>query len=156
MNWIRLLHDLKNVDHTQPHPIIAEYYLCFPKLQKLPSLKASGMFKIFNFLHLHSITCLPVHIPHRNQLQGKIGAILLQYKFLFYISFVLCLVLTVPFYPRKKKQKQKQKKRKSRERKRKKGPHVSTSLFAFSLLLSSQLMCDFFFFFCLLSLFTCI
>ena len=26
MNWIRLLHDLKNVDHTQPHPIIAEYY----------------------------------------------------------------------------------------------------------------------------------
>ena len=152
MNWIRLLHDLKNVDHTQPHPIIAEYYLCFPKLQKLPSLKASVMFKIFNFLHLHSITCLPVHIPHRNQLQGKIGAILLQYKFLFYISFVLCLVLTLPFYPRKKKQKQKQKKRKSRERKRKKGPHVSTSLFAFSLLLSSQLM--WFFFFCLLSLFT--
>ena len=45
---------------------------------------------------------------------------LIKYKFLFYISFVLCLVLTVPFYPRKKtkkqKQKQKQKKRKSRER----------------------------------------
>ena len=42
---------------------------------------------------------------------------LIKYKFLLYISFVLCLVLTVPFYPRKKqKQKQKQKKRKSRER----------------------------------------
>ena len=27
---------------------------------------------------------------------------LIKYKFLFYISFVLCLVLTVPFYPRKK------------------------------------------------------
>ena len=53
MNWIRLLHDLKNVDHTQPHPIIAEYYLCFPKLQKLPSLKASVMFKIFNIFFIY-------------------------------------------------------------------------------------------------------
>ena len=43
---------------------------------------------------------------------------LIKYKFLLYISFVLCLVLTVPFYPRKKKTKQKTKtkKRKSRER----------------------------------------
>ena len=36
-------------------------------------------------------------------------------------------------------------KRKSRERKTKKGPDVSTSLFAFNLLLSSQLMCVSFF-----------
>ena len=44
---------------------------------------------------------------------------LIKNKFLLYISFVLCLVLTVPFYPRKKnktKQKTKTKKRKSRER----------------------------------------
>ena len=42
---------------------------------------------------------------------------LIKYKFLFYISFVLCLVLTVPFYPRKKtkKQKQKQKQKKAKE-----------------------------------------
>ena len=40
---------------------------------------------------------------------------LIKYKFLFYISFVLCLVLTVPFYPRKKKNKTKTKNKKTKE-----------------------------------------
>ena len=58
----------------------------------------------------------------------------------------------MPFYSRKKKRK-----RKSRERKTKKGPDVSTSLFAFSPLLSSQLMFFFsrFFFFCFVSFLFC-
>ena len=67
---------------------------------------------------------------------------LIKYKYLLYISFLFCLVSAVPFYSRKKKGK-----RKSRERKTKKGPDVSTSLFAFSLLLSSQLMCVSFFYY---------
>ena len=59
---------------------------------------------------------------------------LIKYKYLLYSSFLFCLVSTVLFYPREKR------KRKSRVRKRKKkGPDVLTSLFAFSLLLSSQI-----------------
>ena len=78
---------------------------------------------------------------------------LIKYKFLLYISLLLCLVRLCPFTQGKKKE--------GNERVgREKGPDVSTSLFAFSLLLSSQLMCDFLFlfcsFFCLLSLFTSI
>ena len=51
------------------------------------------------------------------------------------MSFLFCVVSTVPFYPRKKKGNE----RAGRE-KGKNGPDVLTSLFAFSLLLSSQLM----------------
>ena len=53
------------------------------------------------------------------------------------VWFRLC-----PFAQEKKKEKRRKKKgkRRSRERKTKKGTDVSTSLFAFSLLLSSQLM----------------
>ena len=65
------------------------------------------------------------------------------------MSFLFCVVSTVPFYPRKKKGNE----RAGRE-KGKNGPDVLTSLFAFSLLLSSQLMlcllreeCEFFSFF---------
>ena len=35
MHWIRLLHDLKNVDDTQPHPIIAEYYFVFSEVAEI-------------------------------------------------------------------------------------------------------------------------
>ena len=95
---------------------------------------------------------------------------LIKNKYLLYISLLFCLVSTVPLYPWEKKGNE----RAGRE-KGKNGPEVLTSLFAFSLLLSSQLMlcllldvCVFFvcfFFVCfffwgggvfLLSLFTCI
>ena len=94
---------------------------------------------------------------------------LIKYKYLLYISFLFGLVSTVPFYPRKKKEKKGNER--VRREKGKKGPDVLTSLFAFSLLLSSQLMCVSFLFTCLfcffvfvfvlcffflLSLFTCI
>ena len=76
--------------------------------------------------------------------------VLIKYKYLLYISFLFCLVSTVPFYPREKKGNE----RVGRE-KGKNGPDVLTSLFAFSLLLSSQLMlcllldvCEFCFCFC--------
>ena len=82
------------------------------------------------------VKCVKFWRTHFTSLQN-----LIKYKYLLYISFLFCLVSTVPFYSRKKKGK-----RKSRERKTKKGPDVSTSLFAFSLLLSSQLMCVSFFF----------
>ena len=89
------------------------------------------------------VKCVKFWRTHFTSLQ-----ILIKYKYLLYISFLFCLVSTVPFYSRKKKGK-----RKSRERKTKKGPDVSTSLFAFSLLLSSQLMCVSFFFLFFLFLF---
>ena len=86
---------------------------------------------------------------------------LIKYKYLLCISFLFCLVSTVLFYPRKKKEKKVNER--VRREKGKKGPDVLTSLFAFSLLLSSQLICvSFFFFFRFLwfffplSLFTCI
>ena len=81
---------------------------------------------------------------------------LIKHNYLLYISFLFCFVLTVPFYPRGKK-------KESKEQGEKKEKTDLTSLFAFSLLLSSQLMlclflgvcvCVFFFYF--LSLFTCI
>ena len=58
----------------------------------------------------------------------------IKYKYLLYISFLFCLVSTVLFYPREKKGNE----RVGRE-KGKKGPDVLISLFAFSLLLSSQI-----------------
>ena len=83
-------------------------------------------------------TLVALYKPFDLSLQNVI-----KYKYLLYISFLFGLVSTVPFYSRKKKRG----KRKRRERKTEKGPDVSTSLFAFSLLLSSQLMCVRFFFF---------
>ena len=70
---------------------------------------------------------------------------LIKYKYLLCISFLFGLVSTVPFYPRKKKEKKGNER--VRREKGKKGPDVLTSLFAFSLLLSSQLICVTFFFF---------
>ena len=60
---------------------------------------------------------------------------LIKNKYLLYISLLFCLVSTVPLYPWEKKGNE----RAGRE-KGKNGPEVLTSLFAFSLLLSSQLM----------------
>ena len=60
---------------------------------------------------------------------------LIKNKYLLYISFLFCLVSTVPLYPWEKKGKE----RAGRE-KGKNGQDVLTSLFAFSLLLSFQLM----------------
>ena len=57
---------------------------------------------------------------------------LIRYKYLLYISFLFCLVSTVPFYPRKKKRNERVVKEKGKH-----GQDVFTSLFAFSLLLSS-------------------
>ena len=86
---------------------------------------------------------------------------LIKCKYLLYISFLFSFVLTVPLYLREKKGVE----RAGRE-KGKNGQDVLTSVFAFSLLLSSQLMLclflgvcvcvRFFFFFYFLSLFTCI
>ena len=64
---------------------------------------------------------------------------LIKYKYLLYISFLFCFVLTVPFYPRGKKGNER-----AGRGKGKNGQDVLTSLFAFSLLLSSQLMLCFF------------
>ena len=68
---------------------------------------------------------------------------LIKYTYLLYIFF--CIVLTVPFYPRKKKGNERAGSEKGKIRQ-----DVLTSLFAVSLLLSSQLI-----FFFHLSLFTC-
>ena len=76
---------------------------------------------------------------------------LIKYKYLLCISFLFCLVSTVPFCPRKKKEKKGNER--VRREKGKKGPDVLTSLFAFSLLLSSQLICVIFFFFLLFVVF---
>ena len=113
------------------------------------------------------------NVPSYEELQrvSKESQNLIKYKYLLYISFLFGLVSTVPFYPRKKKRKERAVREKGR-----KPTRLLTSLFAFSLLLSSKLMlcllpgvclCVFFFLlflflffvvvvFFLLSLFTCI